>query len=71
MADTRTHARVNVRWWNILLLVPLAGVLIPWIYNKNEPRLFGLPFFYWYQMLWIVISVMCTLIVYRATRGEK
>ena len=71
MADTRTHSRVNVRWWNILLLVPLVGVLIPWIYNKNEPRLFGLPFFYWYQMLWIVISVMCTLIVYRATRGEK
>ena len=71
MADTRTHSRVNVRWWNILLLVPLVGVLIPWIYNKNEPRLFGLPFFYWYQMLWIVISVMCTLIVYRVTRGEK
>jgi len=53
-----------------LLVLPFLGTLFPWIYNSREPTFIGVPFFYWYQMLWIPISVGCTLIVYRATRGE-
>jgi hypothetical protein len=26
-----------------------------------------MPFFYWYQMAWVPISVLLTVIVYRAT----
>jgi hypothetical protein len=55
----------------LLLLVPLIGVLIPPIYNDREPELFGFPFFYWYQLLWVPLSVVCTVIVYRATRGKR
>ncbi|QGA53612.1 DUF3311 domain-containing protein [Sulfolobus sp. E5-1-F] len=45
----------------------LAGILIiiPFIvyfpiptYNKVEPDLGSLPFFYWYQTLWLVISTI-------------
>ena len=54
--------------WTWLLLIPLAGTLIPAIYNTRDPELFGVPFFYWYQMLWIPLSVLVTTIVYRATR---
>jgi hypothetical protein len=50
--------------------VPLLGTLFPFIYNSNDPELIGIPFFYWYQMLWIPISVLCTLVVYRKTRRE-
>jgi hypothetical protein len=57
--------------WTWLLLIPLFGVLIPPIYNTNDPELFGIPFFYWYQMAWIPISVAVTVIVYRATRRER
>jgi hypothetical protein len=46
-------------------------VLIPTIYNNADPRLIGIPFFYWYQMLWIPISVVCTWLVYKNTRGER
>jgi len=56
---------------NLLLLVPLVGVLIPPIFNVREPELGGFPFFYWYQLLWVPISVVCTLIVYRATKGTR
>lgn len=59
------------RGWYWLLLLPLFGVLIPQIYNTEDPRLIGIPFFYWYQMLWIFISVLCTVTVYRKTRGER
>jgi hypothetical protein len=57
--------------WYWLLLVPLVGTLIPPIYNSDDPRLIGIPFFYWYQMVWIPISVTCTILVYRRTRGDR
>ena len=41
------------RAWYALLLLPFAGTLLPWIYNRPEPALFGLPFFYWYQLAWV------------------
>jgi hypothetical protein len=59
------------RGWYWLLLVPLVGVLIPTIYDNADPTLIGIPFFYWYQMAWIPLSVVCTAVVYRKTRGER
>jgi hypothetical protein len=59
------------RGWYWLLLLPLIGTLIPPIYNHDGPRVIGIPFFYWYQMVWIAVSVLCTLVVYRKTRGER
>lgn len=56
--------------WNWLLLLPLIGTLIPPIYNVGKPTLIGIPFFYWYQMGWIPISVGVTVLVFRATRGR-
>jgi hypothetical protein len=65
-------ARHNVsKQWYWLLLVPLLGVLITPIYNSADPTLIGIPFFYWYQMVWIPISVVCTVVVYRKTRGDR
>jgi hypothetical protein len=54
--------------WTWLLVIPLVGTLIPTIYNTRDPDLFGVPFFYWYQMVWIPLSVLITTLVYRATR---
>ena len=56
---------------NLLLLLPFVGLLIPALYNKVTPRLGGVPFFYWYQLVWIPVSVAITLIVYRSTRGDR
>jgi uncharacterized protein DUF3311 len=54
--------------WNWLLLLPLL-VLLPPLYNKATPTLFDIPFFYWFQLAWILVGVTCTAIVYRKTRG--
>jgi hypothetical protein len=32
------------------------------------PELFGFPFFYWYQLLWVLISAVLAGIVYIAER---
>ena len=55
----------------LLLLVPLVGTLVPSFYNSRTPSIGGMPFFYWYQLAWIPVSVACTYVVYRATRGDK
>ncbi len=51
---------------NWLLLVPIALCLAVPLYNRVDPVLFGMPFFYWSQLAIIPIGVTCTVIVYRA-----
>jgi hypothetical protein len=55
----------------VLLLLPLAGTLVPPLYNTEDPTLGGIPFFYWYQLLWVPLSVLATWVVYRKTRRES
>ena len=54
-------------WWYLLFVVQFVAVLWPPFYNKAEPYVMGVPFFYWYQMLWVIISAVFTAIVYLAT----
>jgi hypothetical protein len=55
-------------WWNLLLLVPFIATLFPALYNKMDPPLWGMPFFYWYQLVWTV-GAGIVLIVYIAIVG--
>ncbi len=40
----------------VLLIIPLVAYVAIDTYNRASPELAGVPFFYWYQMLWLVIS---------------
>ena len=70
VADATARARRSdhhpINW---LLLLPLALTLFPPIYNSIDPSIADIPFFYWYQMAAIVVSVAVTLLVYRKTRA--
>ena len=59
---------MSKRVWYVLLVFPFAGTLVPQLYNRAEPALFGLPFFYWYQLLWVIITSALLGIVVIATR---
>ncbi|MGI8765108.1 MAG: DUF3311 domain-containing protein [Gemmatimonadaceae bacterium] len=48
----------------LLLIIPFIGTLWVSTYASVAPELWGIPFFYWYQFLWIGISAMITIIVY-------
>ena len=54
-------------WWYLLLLVQFVAVLWPPFYNRAEPYWIGMPFFYWYQLLWITLGAILTAIVYLMT----
>ncbi|GAA3100579.1 DUF3311 domain-containing protein [Streptosporangium carneum] len=57
--------------WNWLLIVPIILPLLPFLYNANDPRLFGFPRFYWLQLAFIAVGVACTTIVYRMTKRRR
>jgi hypothetical protein len=56
------------RWWYLLLLIPIVGLLATPIYTRDTPELFGFPFFYWYQLAWVPLSTAITYFVYTRTR---
>lgn len=53
-----------------LLLVPFIGLLWVPFYNQELPSLFGFPFFYWYQLLWVPLTALLIWIVYKSERKD-
>jgi hypothetical protein len=49
---------------HLLLLIPYAAMLWVPSYNRIAPSFAGIPFFYWYQMAWIILGVAVLLPVY-------
>jgi hypothetical protein len=68
-SSSRPSSRPEPRWrsGNLLLLLPLLTLVTP-LYNSDEPRLLGFPFFYWLQFLFIPLGVVCVAVVYVRTR---
>jgi polyferredoxin len=53
-------------WLLLLLIIPFIVMLWPPFYNYREPSFIGIPFFYWFQLLWVIITAIITAIVYFA-----
>ncbi len=58
------HERKHRRWILLFLLVPFFTLLWPPFYNTTDPELFGIPFFYWFQLAWIIITAIITATLY-------
>ena len=67
--DQETQPNFRFRAWNLLLLVPLISLVTP-VFNVRDPELFGLPFFYWFQVAVIPLGILCTLAVHLLTRHD-
>ena len=49
----------------VLLVIPVIALLAVPTYAKEDPKLFGFPFFYWYQFLWVFICSGMTWTAYK------
>jgi uncharacterized membrane protein YhdT len=59
------------RAWRWLLLLPIMATLLsPW-YNRDHPRLAGIPFFYWFQIACVFLAIACIAAAYRLTRARR
>ncbi|GAA1967922.1 DUF3311 domain-containing protein [Kitasatospora viridis] len=56
-----TPARVLA---GVALAVPVVALLWVSSYSRLTPELGGMPFFYWYQILWIPFSALFTVAAY-------
>lgn len=69
-SGTRRRRRPDASRWHWLLLVPIVVPLLTPLYNRIEPTLFGLPFYYWSQLSFAVLSTVVITIVHIATKGR-
>jgi hypothetical protein len=53
-------------WLRILFVLPFVAMLWVSSYNRLEPTLLGFPFYYWYQLLWVLIGAAIAGIIYKA-----
>jgi uncharacterized protein DUF3311 len=55
----------RLRYWpRLLFAIPFTAILWVPSYNRMEPALGGIPFFYWYQLAWILVGAAVVLIAY-------
>lgn len=69
MPEPTITKRSNTALW--LLLIPIAALIFPGIYNRETPTLFGFPFFYWYQLVWVFLATAVLGLVYWLQRGKQ
>ncbi|MGI8768941.1 MAG: DUF3311 domain-containing protein [Propionibacteriaceae bacterium] len=55
----------------VLLAIGIIAPLLVPTYSREEPRLGGFPFFYWYQLLWVFIAAGICAICYALIRREE
>lgn len=55
----------------LCLFVPFVALLWVSSYARTEPTLGGMPFFYWYQMLWVLISAVMTVVAYKLVKRDE
>ncbi len=49
----------------VALTTAIILPLLVWTYARTEPMLWGIPFFFWYQFLLVLVSVVLTSIAYK------
>jgi len=58
----------------VLLLIPCVALAAVPLYSRETPRLWNWPFFYWYQVLWVLVTPVLTYAAYKViqrARGDR
>jgi membrane protein implicated in regulation of membrane protease activity len=55
----------------LCLIAPFVAMLWVGSYAKVDPAFAGIPFFYWYQMLWVFLSTALTMIAYKLWQRDQ
>ncbi|MFL5827764.1 MAG: DUF3311 domain-containing protein [Thermoleophilaceae bacterium] len=65
------NGRARRRWLYLVLLVPFVALLWVPFYARETPKVWGIPFFYWYQFAWVIVTAALLAFVYVATRVPR
>ena len=59
-------SRTKRRVWYVILFIPFFVAICVPLYNRIEPSVFGIPFFYWFQFTLIIVAAIVTALAYKA-----
>jgi hypothetical protein len=57
-------------WYWLLALPGFIPLWLP-LYDRVEPRLLGFPFFYWCQLAFAGLAVLCLSLTHVLTKGQR
>ena len=55
----------------VLLAIPLVALALVPTYSRERPAVWGFPFFYWYQILWVFITPLLTFLAYTIIKRAR
>ena len=55
----------------VILLLAIIVPLLVSTYDQINPRLFGFPFFYWYQLAWVFLAAGCCTVAFYLLKRER
>ncbi|MCW2820123.1 MAG: rane protein [Marmoricola sp.] len=55
----------------VLLAIPVVALLWVSSYAHDTPELGGVPFFFWYQFLWVFLCAGCTYAAHRLVLAAR
>ena len=61
------------RWHiaRVLLIIPFIAVLSVPFFDRLKPEWLGFPFYYWWQLVWVVLSVGVIGLVYKMEHPDR
>jgi Protein of unknown function (DUF3311) len=67
-APTVTPLRVVI---GVCLVIPFVAMLWVGSYARVDPTFIGIPFFYWYQLMWVFITSALTVLAYKLWQYDQ
>jgi hypothetical protein len=55
----------------VLLALPIVALMLVGTYAKKDPVLWGFPFFFWYQFLWVFLCSAFTYAAYLVVQKAR
>lgn len=55
----------------VALTVAVVLPLLVFTYARRDPELWGIPFFFWYQFVLVMVSVVLTSFAFRLVMGHE
>ncbi|MFD0987413.1 DUF3311 domain-containing protein [Methyloligella solikamskensis] len=64
MSDTTPKTGWRRYWPRFLFAIPFIVVLSVPLYDRLAPELLGIPFFYWFQLGFVLVGALIVAVVY-------
>ena len=71
MSDEPAARRVAFRAHHLLALIPLVALLVaPYVANRLEPRIAGMPFLLGWIVVWVLVTSIVMGIILKLDRDQ-